>query len=271
MNKLINRIIAASATLVALTACDNIGEDERFIAVDPVVPSRVVLIEDFTGQNCVNCPDAHAVIEQLEEQYPGSIVAVSIHAGSFAFSKEYTSFEANYIGLGTEEGQLYNDSWNVESWPSGVVNRRGGPANYDTWATTVRDELAREADIALDLSAKLEGNDIKIDVKLEPQADIDGYLQVWVIESGIVAFQRSLGHGTIRDYVHNHVFRATVNGQNGEQIALRDGIHASKAYTIAMRDNEQERWVAQNLSVVAFVADNTGVHQAVMVPVEVTE
>lgn len=267
MNRPITRLIIPAAALTMLAACNDISEDDRFILTDPVVPARVVLIEDFTGQNCVNCPDAHAVIENLEQQYPGAVVAVSIHAGDFGISKEYTNFSSNYIGLKTEEGQAYNDSWGIDSWPSGVVNRRGGASNYDTWSTAVRNELERPADVNIDLTATNVGGDIAINVSLAPQADINGYLQLWVIESGIVARQRSTSQGLIRDYVHNNVFRAPVNGLNGENISLSAGIHTSASYTIAIRDNEQERWVPERLSVVAFVADADGVHQAAIAPV----
>ena len=40
--------------IVALMACSHIDEDERLIYVKPVAASRNVLIEDFTGQRCVN-------------------------------------------------------------------------------------------------------------------------------------------------------------------------------------------------------------------------
>lgn len=273
MNIFSTRYLIPAAAMLVLASCNDIPEEKRFIPVDPVQPSRAVLIEDFTGQNCVNCPEAHAVIEQLEEQYPGSIVAVSIHAGAFALSKEMTSFEAGFIGLMTDEGQHYNDKWGISSWPAGVIDRHKDPEygkfviEFDKWATVVRNELAKEPDVAIDLAAAIDGNDVKIDVTLEPQVDIDGYLQVWVVESGIVARQKSQSQGTIKDYVHNNVFRAAVNGIDGEPVKLSDGIHTSKSYSVALRHNEQERWNPANLSIVAFVADDKGVHQAAKVHV----
>ena len=52
-----------------LVACDNIPEDERLVYVKPAPVARTVLIEDFTGQRCVNCPNATEAIEALIEQY----------------------------------------------------------------------------------------------------------------------------------------------------------------------------------------------------------
>ena len=60
--------IHLSLILLLLTACSNIGEDERLIYVKPEPAKRVVLLEDFTGQRCVNCPKGTEVIEQLQQE-----------------------------------------------------------------------------------------------------------------------------------------------------------------------------------------------------------
>jgi len=267
MNKFISRLIIPAAALCALAACDNVNENERYVPVDPVEAIRVVLLEDFTGQNCINCPDAHEKIEQMQQQHPGSIIAVSIHGGDFAISKKRTNYDTDYIGLATEEGQAYNDANKIDEWPSGIINRRSGVLGRNEWADAVDKELQRPADVTINLAAHLEGEDIKIDLTFEPQADIDGTVNVWILESGITARQRDASGKIIRDYVHNNVFRATVTDLNGDALALQNGIHRSLSYSIPMRYNDQERWVAENLSVVAFVTDASGVHQAAIVPV----
>jgi hypothetical protein len=54
--------------LSALTvvACNHIDESERLIYVKPEAAKRVVLLEDFTGQRCVNCPKGTEVFDQLQ-------------------------------------------------------------------------------------------------------------------------------------------------------------------------------------------------------------
>ena len=61
------------------------------------------------------------------------------------------------------------------------------------------------------------------------------------------------------DYVHNHVYRASVNGTWGEDITLNANIFPELKHTIAIKDN----WKKDNLAVVAFVYnDKEGVIQA---------
>ena len=56
--KLKNIMLGAMSAIITLAAasCSNIDEDERLIYVKPADVGRAVLIEDFTGQKCVNCP-----------------------------------------------------------------------------------------------------------------------------------------------------------------------------------------------------------------------
>ena len=80
------------------SSCDDIAPDERYIPVEKTNPRRAVLIEDFTGQDCVNCPAAHRIMESLEKQYPENVIPVSIHCGEFGISVDRTRYPA-YIGL----------------------------------------------------------------------------------------------------------------------------------------------------------------------------
>ena len=57
-------VVAVAAA--ALTSCDNVAEDDRSSNFLPIEADRAVLIEDFTGQNCLNCPVAHEKIEEME-------------------------------------------------------------------------------------------------------------------------------------------------------------------------------------------------------------
>ncbi len=263
MNYRITKIIAAVVCAAALTACDDIKEDDRYIAVEGVNPVRAVLIEDFTGQNCVNCPAAHATIEKMVEQYGDKVIPVSIHAGGFGVGVE-TSRLPSYIGLMQPEGNAMNDKYGIKEWPKGVINGHGGAKNVDEWAATVRDELAKPSSVAIELQASYnaETNSIEVETTFMPASSFTARLNLWVTESGIVAFQRDIDKGRIPDYVHNHVYRASITGLDGEAITLQSNIHSSAKHSIAVRNTDKEVWNVANLSVVAFLSDESGVLQA---------
>ena len=61
--------ISSLITLASLlVACDNVSENERLIYVEPAAVNTAVLVEEFSGQMCVNCPKGAAELEKLEKE-----------------------------------------------------------------------------------------------------------------------------------------------------------------------------------------------------------
>ena len=60
MKKIFPLIVASVAMF--LSSCANVDEGDRYIKVESSDAKRAVLVEEFTGQKCINCPEAH---EQL--------------------------------------------------------------------------------------------------------------------------------------------------------------------------------------------------------------
>lgn len=253
-------ILSAFVAFSAFTACDSIDEDERYVLGDAVVAKRNVLIEDFTGQFCVNCPNAHEVIEALKAGENGeSIIAVSIHAGLMALSAP--------VGLKTPEGDEYANRWNITAYPSGVINRNPTVMKHNEWGAAVRTELGKDASLDIDLSATLsmDGTSVSINRNLKPLKDIEGKLQLWITESNIETLQQMPNNSINMNYIHNHVFRGCVNGTWGENVSLSAKVNDSKQHNISI----DKSWNAENLSVVAFVYnDKEGVLQVVETPVK---
>ena len=63
------KIIYTALVAFGLIACDNIAEEDRLIYEPLPEVNRSVLIEDFTGQRCVNCPTAADEIQKLQKEY----------------------------------------------------------------------------------------------------------------------------------------------------------------------------------------------------------
>ena len=261
---------------MGLTACSNIDEDERLIYVEPAEVNRPVLIEDFTGQACVNCPNATAAIHELQETYgEENVIAVAIHCGPFAHLRSNMG-NAFLSDLGTKLGDEYYTHWNIEAQP-GVKINRGAPI-YDTnqYATAVADELKKTSTVIFDL-VSFYGTDVMVSMSSNDR--VEGKLQVWIVEDSINAkdpqqkYQQFMPDGSRRqDYVHNHVLRASLtNDAYGEPVTLEAG---NKAYTQlfqvqgnADRDNFENLWQKQNLSAVVFFwNEQQGVMQAIRVP-----
>ena len=260
------------AACLLLAACDNISEDERLVYVEPelakpveydTVPDpqkpeptqRVVLLEDFTGQKCANCPKGTEIIEQLTDSLGDVFVAVGIHCGPLGVHPT-----AKVIGLATDLGEEYYDHWKLEYQPVGLVNRHGA-VNYTNWVAEVKKELARTAPMRLTATATYGmTGDMDITIQATGTAGTTtGKLQVWLLEDSIVATQLMPDNTRKQNYVHNHVLRQAVNGPWGDDVTVTEGKETVCYYTL----KPEEEWRREQLSIVAFVYDGEGVQQAV--------
>ena len=80
---------------------------------------------------------------------------------------------------------------------------------------------------------------------------------MWLIEDGIVALQQLPDNVVKRDYVHNHVLRAALNGDWGEPISLPGNAEKTLTHKLTLPEGIK----ADNAWVVAFVYNDAGVVQ----------
>lgn len=246
------------AALGLMVACDEVSVNDRLIYVEPPQVSRAVLIEDYTGQYCVNCPRATEEIERLIEQYGDSIViAVAIHSGPFGKSKGEPS------PLYTEVGDMYFNTWGMSAQPIGLIDRLFGstPFSYTDWAGGVNYEVAIEPPVSFltDIDYDAETRDASIEVQTIglDSALVSGKLQVWLVEDSIDSFQLMPDGSREEHYNHMHVFRASVNDPWGDALSVSHGQVAVKNYELKL----DPAWVPEHCSVVTFLYDDSGVHQ----------
>lgn len=271
--KYLFHIALAGLIVCTLWSCDTIKEEDRLIYVDPLVPadpedstdSKVVnlrvLIEDFTGQRCVNCPTATEAIENLQEQYGADkVIAVGIHSGPFGHRTTMTSPR---LSLCTETGDAYYTQWGIESQPGVKINRSAPIYNYAQYGAIVRGELQKMTplDITLNLQYDADAKSVDIDVNAMSGKSVNGKLQVWVIENEIIDAQMMPDGSQNTGYVHQHVFRTSVTSDIfGDNFSIEEGTTKSVSYSVTL----DEKWNPENIAIVAFVSNTAdGVLQVV--------
>ena len=193
-------ILALALFATAFTACETVDEDERFIGPVEFTPKKNVLIEDFTGQRCINCPKATNAVHSLQQTYGSEhIIAVAIHGGQLSIPAP--------AGLANTESQAYNTKWGVESWPKGMVNRKGGLIEYSSWSANTVFELQQEPGANLSMENNTYDKDsrkLTVNVDVTAAESTDATLQVWLIENNIIGYQ------SMPDGSHNKIGRAHV-------------------------------------------------------------
>lgn len=250
--------VATAAMAMAAASCSNIDEGDRLIYVKPAEVGRAVLIEDLTGQRCINCPDGNDIITDIIKTYgEDNVIAVGIHCGPLGFAGN-----SKRVGLMTDTGVEYYKYWangtNLGQ-PSAIFNRKKGPSdNFNNWAAEVGLIISEKANLSVNIANAYDAKTRTLTTKVGAfgvNGTVSGKLQVWIVEDGIKAMQLMPDGSANQEYIHNHVFRAAVNGTWGEDITVKEGETTSNDYSYVL----PETWNADNISVVAFVYNGNGV------------
>lgn len=250
--------VATAAMAMAAASCSNIDEGDRLIYVKPAEVGRAILIEDFTGQRCINCPTGTEIINGIVDTYgEDNVIAVGIHSGPLGFAGN-----SKTVGLMTDTGNEYYTRWDKENkmgQPWVIFNRKTSPdSHYNNWAAIVGTIISEKANLSVKITNAYDAATRTLTTKVGADGvngTVNGKLQVWIVEDGVKALQMMPDGKSNKEYIHNHVFRAAVNGTWGEDVTVKEGETTTKQYSYVL----PETWNADNIAIVAFVYNDSGV------------
>ncbi len=229
--------------------------------------TRKILLEDYTGHTCVNCPAGARLGHELVHLYNGKVIMIGIHAGYFAEPKS-APFNTDYR---TEAGTAWDNYFGISAAgnPMGMVNRVSKQGAYNVtsanWATAVGQAAENKADISLEIKTTYNSSSRSLKVDLEAKAlkALDSRLMIvaCIIEDSIVSAQRNndpnIGSPTIPDYTHRHVLRGSINTPWGEELAAAGQAAANASFTKSYTHSLNSDFNEKHVSVVAFIYDDT--------------
>ncbi len=229
-------------------------------------PVRKVLLEEFTGHTCPNCPTGQQKIKELGVKYGDQLNVVAIHAGHFSDPSPGDGYTADYR---TAEGTLINDDFDAGNlgYPSGMVNRvvKAPPdnriLNRFEWEGAMDTMMAVAPFIDLQIITDYEESSRKLctHVQAEFLQDItkNVNLVIYILEDSLVSKQTNSNPqvGTtpaIDDYVHLHVLRGTVSGAYGNVLTtgtITKDTKIIKSYKTIL----STEWDEHHISVLAYI------------------
>ena len=190
---------------------------------------RKVLVEDFTGFRCVNCPQATEIAENLKENvYGDQMVIVGVHSVDFFSEPEVDPDHPGYFitDFRTEAGADYENEFGVFGIPVGAINRVEVDGNVlvspGGWDGAIGGLVTLPADVEIKIkdatyqtSSQLV--DVTIDALVVNGLTGDYNITLYLVEDSILEGQYD-GAEVIEDYLHRHVLRGALNSSWGESI-----------------------------------------------------
>ena len=248
--------------IMVFTACDKVNPPYQ-TGFDCESGNQNVLIEDYTGHTCVNCPGAAETAHDIKSNCEERVIIIAVHAGYFALPAESGNYTYDFR---TNAGNEWNDFFGIVSNPNGVVNRVSENGNYilgpGLWAEQATKLLAQNCPVNIEIENTFSITENKLTTKVNADfiEKIEGEynLIVCITEDHIIKPQKNndAGIGTIPDileYEHMHVLRATLGGTWGQTFIngkVDAGQTVSKSLEISFENRE---WLAENCNVVAFI------------------
>ena len=151
----------------------------------------------------------------------------------------------------------------VEAQPGVAVNRHGSLIyNTNLYATAVAECIAQETPLSLSATCRYDEGSRSLTVNISANAPekVSGKLEVWLVEDNITDTQLMADGTANQQYVHNHVFRRTLTADiYGDPVTIDAGKPATAAYTTTVDD----AWKSENLAVVVFVSNPSGIVQVI--------
>lgn len=277
--------------LLAFFGCDKVDnpippvEGKQCDEIIPTFPpntynKRNILVEDFTGHYCNNCPMAAYQIDTIKQSLEKQLVPVGIHVvDQFAAPRpsDAPKYQTDFRTLGGTE--IKNEFAPAAGLPALMVSRIDtftSPSRFNIYFTAnklspnVRSLVNLPPKVKLQTISNFDASNNKVcsyaEVEImEPLSD-DHSIVFMLLEDSIVDWQLYSGSGgdpiysgtDLSNYVHKHVLRKCMNGWQGKQIisggsvSVGDKIIEGSSFVIT-----DGSWRTNHLEVVAFVYNNT--------------
>ena len=287
--------------LAALPACDVI--DNPFplktiltagkrdtLALDSAEAARPVaallqnvLLEDYTGQFCGNCPRAAHLADSLKQRFAGRMIVTEVHVTDYFAAPRLPHFPLDFRvpdytkplpNAGVSDA--FNKEFDLDNrgLPQGAVNRaRFAAANndpvatYSLWPAVVNAQLALAPMVELRATPLFNAATrlLRLKVATKYLAALPGRtlrLGITVVEDSLVGAQKDYRINravdvdqTALNYVHHNVMRAVINGTFGASQVIGPAAGQKFATYLGYRLPAANVWNTRRCSVIAYVSD----------------
>ena len=232
--------------------------DTTYIETPVATPqNKIVVIEEFTGVRCPNCPQGHVIIANIKAANPGRVVSLSLHpinslGAPYSFSvQDFRSQKAqtlfDYLGqIGLE--------------PAAGIDRKlfSGQSNIlldkNAWTNYVAQQLSTTPLVNIQLTNTYDSTNSELTVVVElhytQNVSEQNKLTMALTESNVITAQLD---GSVIDTFYNHkdVMRDFITDIQGDAISTtrEAGRVVRKVYKKVL----DAAWKPENMKVVAYV------------------
>jgi len=257
-------ILYLLSIILIFYSCDIIDPPyEENANIDTDSTTKKVLLEDFTGFRCGNCPEAGELAHEIVKDSKEQVIIMTIHAGSLADPTPQRPYNFK-----TPVGNDIANYYKLPGTPFGLINRESYNGSHlqspSSWRTLSFLEMQKKSYIKIEPAAEYNDatREISLNAKIKFLKEYQNnmYLVAYIVEDSIIQYQkddRKYPNTNIENFVHMHVLRGSMNGTWGEQISnntiVANSIIDKQFKYIIPQDKD---WKPKHLALIVAVHNN---------------
>ena len=258
-------LIIVTLFILMYSSCDKISTPyalakhgnivDTLVDLDTATQVKRVLLEDYTGHTCQNCPAAAAIAHNQEAVYNGKLIVLAVHAGYYALPGT-GEFSTDFR---TDAGNQWNNDFQIIAYPSGMIDRKEFNGQQvlasSEWVTDIASVINQSPEMVMIMINSYDSTSraVRSLVYSKFLQTLPGSytITVCVMEDNIISAQDS-SNVVIHNYNFRDVLREAVNGSYGE--ILTPSVDPSLVYLGKFSISINTAWVAKNCWILAFVS-----------------
>ncbi len=244
----------------------NSVSDTTYIESPVATPaSKNILLEEFTGVNCPNCPEGHALVATIEAQYPGRVSAIAFHPAN-TLGKPFTGISNQDLQDPKSTSLLsYLGSPGFE--PCAGVDRQlfSGQTNILTdrsyWSGFAAQDLLLTPQVNILLSDQYIISTGKVTVIAEihytQAVSVANNITIALTEDSINTAQLD-GANIDTPYYHMGVLRNILTSNTGDNVAFNSTVTLvpGRVVRLVYQTTLNALWKPENMHILAYVHEH---------------
>lgn len=221
--------------------------------------NKKVILEEYTGINCVFCPDGHAIAQAIKDANQDNVFLVNIHTGGFATPNP------GQPDFRTPFGSAIATQAGVTGYPQGSVNRQVFSGSVTAlgrgqWPGAANTVLGQSAYLNMGVEATLDVSTSELVVRVEAfytanSPEATNKLNVALLQNNTLGPQTGGNMGN--NYLHQHRLVHLITGQWGDDVSPTTAsslIDETYSYTVPAAYNGVPV-VLEDLELVVFMTE----------------
>lgn len=243
--------------------------DTTYTATPEASTAKKILIEEFTGAKCSNCPSARDQLAALATQHPDKIIVMELHPYEHPLGGPAEVGKSKYDFRNASVTNILN-SFYGGSFTTGIpiagidriVYNGSRLIDRGAWSSIIAGRIGTTSPVKLTLTntydnAKGEGS-VRVKVAYTKSVTTKQFVSIAILENDVIDIQ-DFPTSIDTAYKFKHIFRGLMTPASGTEILSTIAAkEAGRVYEGNYKYKIDAAWKADKCHIVVFVHNNSG-------------